>query len=398
MAAQLSKPSSRRSKPSCCGTGLRGAETLKTIGAATYARWKLDSLYADLANTSVRIQKLALGSGALVNFTTGIASLIVLFLGADLVMKGEVSIGTLVAFTMFAGALYGPMSGLVGSWGEYQEALNSVERINDILQKAPEAEEFDPSANLIRMPRPRGGIRFTKVPFRYHPDDPSNVLQNFSLDIEPGQKVALVGQSGCGKSTVLKLIFAMHRPADGRIQIDGFDTSDVWVPSLRQHIGTVPQNGVIMAGTVRENIAFARPDAPLNETIAAAKLAEAHDFIMKMPHGYNSVLQERGSNLSGGQRQRIAIARVFLQRLAILLLDEATSALDTDTERRIIGNLERRFARSTVVTVAHRLSTVRNADLIVVLNRGMVAETGTFEELTEARGLFYRLNRTGDAP
>ena len=254
---------------------LRGVETVKATGAGTFVRWKFDDLYAAFANTEVKIMGFAVGASTLVGFTTHVAGIAVLFAGANIVLGGTMSIGVLVAFTMFAGSLFEPMNALVGMWDELQETMNAVERLNDILEKEPEVFPFAETPNLIRMPRPRGAIRLQRLAFRYNPDDPSNVLQNIALDIAAGEKLAFVGRSGCGKSTILKLIFGLHMPSDGRILIDGFDTKDLWLPSLRRHIGSVPQKAMIFAGSVRDNIALARPNAPLREVVEAARLADA---------------------------------------------------------------------------------------------------------------------------
>ena len=371
---------------------LRGIETVKATGAGTFVRWKFDDLYAAFANTEVRIMGFAVGASTLVGFTTHLAGIAVLFAGANIVLGGTMSIGVLIAFTMFAAALFEPMNELVGMWDELQETMNAIERLNDILDKQPEVFPFDDKANLIRMPRPRGAIRLQRVAFRYNPDDPANVLQNIALDIAAGETLAFVGRSGCGKSTILKLIFGFHMPSDGRILIDGFDTQDLWLPSLRRHIGCVPQKAMIFAGSVRDNIALARPNAPLREVVEAARLADAAAFIEEMPGGYEALLSEQGANLSGGQRQRIALARAFLHNPAILMLDEATSALDTATEARVMQHINQRFAGRTILMVAHRLSTVRKADRIVVMNCGLIAEEGDHDTLMAAGGLYTRLH------
>jgi len=370
---------------------LRGIETIKSTGAGPFVRWRFDDLYAGNANLQLRIERISTIAGVAIETVGQAAAIAVLFLGALLVFDGEMSIGVLVAFTMFAAALFKPLENIVAAWDEYQETQNAVERLNDILDKAPEFEPFEARPDLLLMPRPRGAISFSRVGFRYHPDDRSNVLQNISLDIGAGEKVAFVGRSGCGKSTILKLVFGLNAPTDGDIRIDGFDTRDIWLPSLRRHIGCVPQKATIFAGTVLENIALARPDASRTEVAEALRLADAEDFVAAMPGGLEARLSEQGSNLSGGQRQRIALARLFLQDPAILLLDEATSALDTAGEKRVMTNIAERFSRRTILVVAHRLSTIRNADRIVVLNRGLVAEEGTHERLIAADGLYQTL-------
>ncbi len=374
---------------------LRGIETVKSTGAAPFVRWKFDDLYAGNANLQLKIERISTAAGVAIETVGQAASVAVLFLGAMLVFDGEMSIGVLVAFTMFAASLFEPLENIIDAWDEYQETLNAVERLNDILDKDAEFEAANDSAALVSMPRPRGAVSFSGVAFRYHPDDRANVLQNVTLDIEPGEKVAFVGRSGCGKSTILKLIFGLITPTDGDIRLDGFNIRDLWLPSLRRNIGCVPQKATIFNASIRENIALARPGASLDEVREAARLADAEEFINAMPGGLEAKLSEQGANLSGGQRQRIAIARLFLQDPSIILLDEATSALDTAGEKRVMRNIAERFSGRTVLIVAHRLSTIRSADRIVVLNRGIIAEQGNHQELIEENGLYHRLQNDG---
>jgi ATP-binding cassette subfamily B protein len=233
-----------------------------------------------------------------------------------------------------------------------------------------------------------GHIRFDDVTFRYDADG-SNVLQNIDLEILAGQRVAFVGRSGSGKSTLVKLLLGFYRPTTGRILVDGFDLARVWLPSLRRQVGVVPQTSFLFHGTIRDNVAMARPDASSDEVHRAATLAYADEFISRLPQGYQTPVVEQGANLSGGQRQRIAIARAILQQPRMVVLDEATSALDTESERRFIQNFEAAFPGRTTLMIAHRLSTVRHADLIVVLDRGTIVEQGTHDELIARQGLYY---------
>ncbi|MEM5471878.1 peptidase domain-containing ABC transporter [Hoeflea sp. AS60] len=371
---------------------LKGIETVKATGSSPFVRGAFDDLYAARSNTAIRIAGYAQGSSVLIGAIGQITGVAILFLGANLVFDGAMSIGVLVAFTMFSAALHEPLHGLVGAWDETQEMLNALERLDDILGKNSELQVADDGSRTLQMPRPMGHVSLRRVAFRYHPDDRANVLQNLNLDIRAGETVALVGRSGCGKSTVLRLLFGMYRQTSGRILIDGFDMRDVSLTSLRRHIGCVPQTPMIFAGSVRDNIAFACPGAGLDEIEEAARLADAADFISVMPGGMDAPLAERGGNISGGQRQRIAIARVFLQNPAILIMDEATSALDTASEDRVMKAIAERFAGRTLLMAAHRHSTVIRADRIVVLNRGLIVEQGGHEELIAAGGLYKRLH------
>lgn len=370
---------------------IRGAQTLKTVGADFMARWKYENNFAAVANLEFREAKLSQFAGLLSGTFDSLGDIAVLFLGAAYVIWGDMTVGELIAFTVFANGVQGPIGSVLGKWDELQETYVAIERLNDILDKETEIDGKDDETDKVVLPIIRGDIEFRGVAFRYEPDDPDNVVQNVNLKIEPGEKVAFVGASGCGKSTLIKLLYGFYPLSGGDILIDGFKISEVSIPSLRRQIAMIPQSSLIFSGTVRENIALARPSATLDEIREASQMAEAHDFIMKMPGGYDAKLAEQGSNLSGGQRQRLAIARAFLQPAGMLVMDEATSALDNETERTIMNTIMAKYKDKTVLMIAHRLSTIRNADKIVVLNNGIVAEVGTHEELMEKRAIYYQL-------
>ena len=371
---------------------IQGAETLKTIGADFRARWKYENHFAGVANLEFKTARLSQMAGLIGGTLDSLGDIAILFLGGAYVIWGEMSVGELIAFTVFTNGVQGPIMAVIGKWDELQEVYVAIERLNDVLEKDPEFEnELQNQGDKVALPGLRGEVEFRNVAFRYEPDDPSNVVQNVNLKVEVGQKVAFVGASGCGKSTLIKLMYGFYMPSDGEIMIDGFDLKDVWLPSLRQTIAMVPQTSVTFKGTVRENIALAHPDATLEDVREAATLAGAHEFIAKMPAGYETVLEEGGSNLSGGQRQRLAIARAFLQPASMLVLDEATSALDNESERVVMENIKTHFHDKTVFIIAHRLSTIRNADKIVVLNNGLIVEEGSHDELMSNHGFYYHL-------
>ena len=248
-----------------------------------------------------------------------------------------------------------------------------------------------PQKPLIVLPTIQGEIRFDNVTFRYQEDAEANILQNISFKCLPGQTIAIVGRSGSGKSTLVKLIQGLYYPTSGHIYVDGHDLRHVSPPSLRTQMGVVPQDCYLFSGTILENITLYRDEYHLEQAIEAAKLAEAHGFIQGLPLGYSTKVGERGSSLSGGQRQRIAIARALLGSPQILILDEATSSLDTESEHRFQRNLEQMQRERTTIIIAHRLSTVRSADCILVLDKGILVETGTHDQLMEKGGLYSRL-------
>jgi len=370
---------------------LKGAVTLKTIGADNVARWQYENHFAGVSNLQFKEAKYSQTASVILSTLDSLGDISVLFFGGVLVINGDMSIGELIAFTVFANGIQAPINALVGKWDELQETFIAVERLNDILEKKPEFEHGSDPRKIV-LPTIRGDVDFENLSFRYEPDDPENVVQSINLEMKAGMTVAFVGTSGCGKSTLIKLLYGFYEPSSGSVLIDGFDVADVSLPSLRKQIAIVPQSSVIFRGTVFDNIALSRPGSTIEEVENAAQQACAHEFIVKMPGGYNSTLEERGANLSGGQRQRIAIARAFLQRASILVLDEATSALDNETERAVMDNIRSHFVEQTVIVIAHRLSTVRNADRIVVLNGGLISEMGTHDELMAVKSLYYHLN------
>ena len=273
-------------------------------------------------------------------------------------------------------------------WQNFQETALSIERLSDILDAPTEVDETN--RNNIPLPEIKGAVKYEELCFRFNTSGPLQ-LSNINLEFPAGAFVGVVGQSGSGKSTLTKLLQRLYEPTAGRIQIDGYDIAKVELYSLRRQIGTVLQDTLLFNGTVQENIALTNPEASTDQIIAAAKIAAAHDFIMSLPDGYNTMVGERGSALSGGQRQRIAIARTVLQNPKLLILDEATSALDYNCERQVCNNLAEVFGGRTVFFITHRLATVSKADVIVVMDQGAVVEQGRHEELMALKGRYYCL-------
>jgi subfamily B ATP-binding cassette protein HlyB/CyaB len=313
---------------------------------------------------------------------------LLLWVGAYLVLKGQLSLGQLIAFRIIAGYTTSPLLRLVQLWQNFQETALSLERLSDIVDAPQEVDE----ANRYNIPMPalKGAVKYENVSFSFNTNGQLQ-LNNINLEFASGLFVGIVGQSGSGKSTLMKLLSRLYEPNSGRILIDDYDISKVELYSLRRQIGMVLQDTLLFNGTVQENIALTNPDATAEEIIEAAKIAAAHDFIMTLPNGYNSRVGERGSSLSGGQRQRIAIARTVLQKPQLLILDEATSALDYDTERQVCLNLAETAREQTVFFITHRLNTVKNADVILMMDKGAVVEQGTHTELMAMKGRYYCL-------
>jgi HlyB family type I secretion system ABC transporter len=367
---------------------IAGIQTVKAQNVELRSRWKWQERYTQYVMAGFQTVKTFTTANAATTFLNQISSLLVLWVGAYLVLDGKLSLGQLIAFRIISGYVTSPLLRLTQLWQNFQETAISLERIADILDTPMESTEID--RGNIPMPTIRGKVKFDNVSFRFAPTGSLN-LDGVSLEFEAGKFIGVVGQSGSGKSTLMKLLPRLYPLESGRISIDDYDIAKVELYSLRQQIGIVPQDTLLFEGSVQENIALNYPDATTDQIIQAAKIAYAHDFIMELPNGYNSQVGERGASLSGGQRQRIAIARTILQNPRLLILDEATSALDYESERQVCTNIAAALADRTVFFITHRLTTIRNADTILMMDRGVVAEQGTHDELMALKGRYYCL-------
>ena len=370
---------------------LTGIRTVKSMAIEQTVRWHWEELFVKSLKNTFSGQMI---NNILLTFSSGIEAVtttVLLWFGAWLVIQNELTIGQLVAFQMLLSNVITPFQRLIVLWNELQEVIIAMERINDVIDAEPEEDLQQQTRQSLSQIQ--GHIRFEKLTFRYHPESDINTLENVSFEIQPGQMVALVGRSGSGKTTISKLILGLYPPTEGKVLIDGYDVTSLSLRTLRQHIGVVDQDSFLFGSTIRENISVGHPEANLEDVIKATELAGAHQFIKDLPMAYETQIGEGGGMLSGGQRQRLAIARALLGNPRLLILDEATSHLDAESERIIQNNLNKILQGRTTLVIAHRLSTVRNADLILVLDRGILVESGTHEQLMAKRGQYFYLNQ-----
>ncbi|HEY3423948.1 MAG TPA: ABC transporter ATP-binding protein, partial [Negativicutes bacterium] len=323
-----------------------------------------------------------------IEFLAAIGVTVIIWYGGLEVINGNLTAGALMAFLIYAVNISNPVKRLSRVYGNIQRALAAAQRVFDVLDTEPEIQNL-PGASVL--PNINGHVVFHQLSFAYKTNEP--VLCNIELEAKPGQMVAIVGPSGAGKTTIVNLIPRFYAPTAGYITIDDIDIKTVTLQSLREQIGIVPQETVLFNGTIYENILYGKLEATEEEVIAAARAANAHNFIIDMPDGYATQIGERGSKLSGGQRQRIAIARAILKNPRILILDEATSALDTESEKLVQDALDRLMVGRTSFVIAHRLTTVQRADVILVMERGQIVERGTHLELLANNGVYSKLHQ-----
>lgn len=364
-----------------------GIQTVKSFALEDKFEEKWGDLQSDYVKAGYKTSMISSTSSTLATFIQRVVDLVVLVEGAKLVIDGTMSIGQLVAFRMLANRVSGPVLRLVQLWQEYQQASLSVRRIGDILNSPMEIMSKSISNSL---PSLEGKIRFEKVWFRYRADT-ADVLKDMSFELDAGKIIGLVGRSGSGKSTISKLIQRLYIPQSGKISIDGMDLSVINPVLLRNKIGVVLQENFMFNGSVAENIAIHCKNKSIDEIIEAAKIAGAHEFIQELQEGYDTIIGEKGVSLSGGQKQRVAIARAIINNPRILIFDEATSALDYESEAIIQRNMKEICKGRTVLIIAHRLSTLRIADEIMVIDRGEIVEKGSHEKLLNEDGLYSYL-------
>jgi subfamily B ATP-binding cassette protein HlyB/CyaB len=374
---------------------ISGIDTVKAL--AVEPRWiqKWDKQLASYVLAGLSVTNISNIASSGVTLISKLVTALIMWIGATLVIDGQLTVGELIAFNMLAGQVSNPILRLAQLWNDFQQVGISMSRLGDILNTRTEIE-----GQKTRLPRLQGAITFEDVSFRYRPDA-SDVLRQITLSINPGDVIGIVGRSGSGKSTLTKLVQRLYVPDRGKVLVDGQDIAIIDTTSLRQQIGVVLQENMLFNRSVRDNIALTNPALPIENIIAAAKLAGAHEFICELPEGYDSMVGEHGTGLSGGQRQRVAIARALISNPRVLIFDEATSALDYESEKIIQDNMRDICKGRTVLIIAHRLSAVRDAHRIVVMDKGQIVEVGSHEQLLQnPQGIYahlYRLQQGNDS-
>ncbi|SAL31417.1 peptidase domain-containing ABC transporter [Caballeronia humi] len=369
---------------------LGGVETIKGMGIERPVRIKWEKKYAKSLEVQYRAQTFNIGVGLASQILNTATTIAILWVGANMVLTHEMTIGQLIAFNAFMGSVLSPLMGLIGLWSLLNDAGVAMERLGDVLDMEPEQKPGE-VASRVMLPDLQGEISLNGVYFKYGESDTDYVLENISFDIKPGELIAIVGRSGSGKTTLAKLLVGFYAPTEGKMVVDGYDLGVIDKGYYRAQIGYVMQSNLLFSGTIAENIASG-DEAPDRRRIEeVAKMADAHAFIAKMPLGYEQIVGERGVGLSGGQIQRLCIARALYHDPRLLVFDEATSALDTQSESNILGNMQEILKGRTAVIIAHRLSTIMRADKILVLYEGGIVEQGKHDELVARKGMYYQL-------
>lgn len=363
-----------------------GVQTVKSLSIEGTMQKKWEEYLGKYVRSGFSLSVMSSAAGSLSTLFQKAMTIAILWIGVILVIKNQLTIGQLIAFQMFANQFISPVMRLVNLWNEFQQVLLGVDRLGDILNHPVEIT----SDKAITLPKINGSVRAENLSFKYSPNGPI-VIDKVNFNIKPGQCVGIVGRSGSGKSTITKLIQRLYLPFEGTIYIDDVDVRQMNPTWLRNNIGIVLQENYLFSGTIRENISMPKTDAPIELIIQAAQIAGAHQFISEMPEGYDTIVGERGSTLSGGQRQRVAIARALITNPRIIIFDEATSALDYESESIIMQNMDTIKRGRTMFIIAHRLSTVRNCDLIIALDKGKIIEMGTHDELIAQKGYYHHL-------
>ncbi|MFI5160091.1 MAG: ABC transporter ATP-binding protein [Sphingobacteriales bacterium] len=366
--------------------GLESIRSINAFGRQELEEDRLKKVSLETVGAALKARRVKSVISPVMTISISICIALVMWRGADLVLKNVMTVGSLTVFLWYMNKFFSPVQDLAKMTSTMAQATIAIERIQAILDTDITVSE---RADAVDPGKLEGNISFEHVSFAYNLDEP--VLQDIHLTIDRGQRVGICGPTGCGKSTVVSLIARFYDPRHGRVLIDGRDITDFTLDGLRSQIGFVMQDTALFYGSIRENIAYGRPDASEEEIIEAAKMANAHSFISRMPHGYDTLVGERGVTLSGGQRQRIGIARAVVRNSPILVLDEPTASLDVEAEKVVMEALEQLMEGRTVITIAHRLNTIADADKIIVLNEGYVAEEGTHDELLSKGGLYAEL-------